>query len=83
MDNGKTNKPLHIDSLHAFITTDENGDEGLCGAYSSSHQSWIPMVAADEQRIISLIPVAKQIEKQTGRKVKLVHFTNRQDVDEF
>jgi len=71
-----------IDEMFAFVA-EESGpdDEGLIGFKSGD--SWIPMVGADMARVNSLKPVAKQISKITGKSVKVLRFTNREEIEEI
>jgi hypothetical protein len=68
-----------ITSIHAYIAEDKDG-EGLC-AFMVNGQ-WIPMVAADEARLESLHKIAKQIKEATGKKIKLIKFSWREDIGE-
>lgn len=70
---------IKINHLWAYISEDASG-EGLCGFQDPNTGNWLPMVAADEARLNNLRPFAKQIEKVTKRKVKIVKFTQREDI---
>jgi len=62
-----------IKELCAFLSTNEGG-EGIIGAHNDQG-GLIPFVAADEKRLVSLMPEAKKIAKNVNKKVKLVKFT--------
>ena len=69
-----------IESMYAFVVEDTApDDEGLIAQTVGS--MWMPMVGADMKRIDSLRPVAAAIGKRIGKKIKLVKFTNRQEVE--
>jgi hypothetical protein len=69
-----------IESMYAFVVEDiAPDDEGLIAQAVGS--MWMPLVGADMKRIDSLRPVAAAIGKRIGKKIKLVKFTNRQEVE--
>jgi hypothetical protein len=69
-----------IESMYAFVVEDTApDDEGLIAQTVGS--MWMPMVGADMKRIDSLRPVAAAIGKQLHKRIKLVKFTNRQEVE--
>lgn len=68
-----------IDEIWVFISEDAPGEEGIIGAKLG--ENWVPFVAADRERVESLKPIAREIGKITERKVKLVKFSNRTDVE--
>lgn len=69
-----------IESMYAFVTEDEGpDDEGVIGFMANT--GWMPMVGADMARVKSLKPIAQGIARTTGKKVKLLHFTNREELE--
>ena len=69
-----------IEQIYAFIAEDTGpDDEGVTGF--ATGMGWMPMVGADIDRIESLKPIAQQIAKSTGKKIKLIKFTNREEVE--
>jgi hypothetical protein len=71
-----------IRHIWAFVSVDPvDGNEGVCAAPLSGVT--LPMIAADEDRLEILIPMAEYIVKQTGIKIKLVKFTTREEVHEY
>lgn len=70
---------LKIETIHAFISVDEKGDEGVCGFMSG--QGWMPMVCADEARVNSLRQLAKKMSKETKMQIKLIRFSVREDLE--
>ncbi len=72
-----------IKEVWAYIATDENDVEGICGFMDVHTKQWLPMVCADQARIDSLRPMAEHIAKQSGLPIKLVRFSVRSDVEEI
>ncbi len=71
---------LKINELFAFISIDEDSeDEGIIA--SKFGDVWMPLVGADQKRVDSLRPIAKQIAKATGKHVILAKFTHRKDLE--
>lgn len=71
-----------ITEMYAFITEDKGpDDEGVVAMHLGSQ--WMPLVGADLKRVASLKPYALDIAKKTGKKVKLIHFTHREDLEEI
>ena len=73
-----------IEEMYAFIVEDSGpDDEGVVAIQSEvgdQGRLWLPLVGADMARVESLMSIARGIGNQIGRKVKLVHFTNREDL---
>lgn len=68
-----------IEEMYAFVAEDSGPeDEGLVGMATSS--GWMPLVGADMARVESLKPIAKNISARTGKKIKILHFTQREDL---
>jgi len=75
-----------ITDMYAFIVEDTGpDDEGVIGIQSMEGESgeriWLPLVGADMARVNSLKPIAEGIGRQIGKKVTLVHFSNREDLE--
>lgn len=75
-----------IDKMYAFIAEDTGpDDEGLIALPSETDQDgnsvWLPLIGADMERVDSLREIARGIGYETGKKVTLVHFSNREDVE--
>ncbi len=74
------NKLRHIDSVWAFLSTDEGGNEVAMGC-DIVGIGWVALIAADEERLASLRPIAKQLAREERLKVRLVKFTTREDLE--
>ena len=74
-----------IESMYAFIVEDTGpDDEGIIGIQAISREHapiGVPLVGADMARANSLRPMAQGIAHKLGKKVTLVHFSNREDVE--
>lgn len=69
-----------INEVYAFISEDTGpDDEGIIGAVFGGQ--WMPFVCGDKARVDSLRPHAEKIAELTGKKVKLVKFAVRTDVE--
>ena len=68
-----------IEEMYAFVAEDSGPDDEGIVAMSVGHVM-LPLVGADMARIESLRPIARDISAQTGKKVKLLHFTQREDL---
>lgn len=73
-----------IEEMYAFVAEDKGpDDEGIVGWNIGGLGGWMPLVGADMARVESLKSIARQIQKATGKKIKLLHFTNREDLGEI
>lgn len=67
-----------ISTVTAFVSVDKDGNEGVIGMMSS--MGWVPFVCADEKRIASLYPHAKELSKASGIPFKVLQFSTRTDI---
>jgi hypothetical protein len=70
-----------IDTIWAFLSVDETGNEGLAAASMGEHI--MPLVAADEKRLDIITPIAAKVARTSGRRIRLVKFTQREVLREF
>jgi len=68
-----------IEEMYAFVAEDSGPDDEGVVAMSVSGVM-MPLVGADIVRVESLRPIARSISAQTGKKIKLLHFTQREDL---
>lgn len=68
-----------IDTVHAFIGVDHDG-EGIA-AFLGPDGVWMPMVAADPERIKHLRPIAQDIATISGKRLVLAKFSVREDLE--
>lgn len=71
----------HIGKVWAYLSKDENGNEGVCAVFSGPFgASLIPLIAADQIRLAAMTPIAERLARESGRTIMLVEFTSRVDV---
>jgi hypothetical protein len=70
-----------IDHIWAFVSFDAGG-EGVCAAPMGG-LGMVPLIAADERRIEALKPMAAHIAKVSGKPVRLVKFTTREEIEVY
>lgn len=73
---------FRIMSLHAFVALDPATDEEGVIAQRMI-DGWMPMVAANPERLEQFRADATRIAKATGQTIKLVKFSVREDVETF
>lgn len=78
------NELQHIDELYVFISSDKTG-EGVVGHTVTlmGDRIFMPFVCADKERMESLKPLAKKIAKESGKKVKLIRLSVREEIEEY
>ncbi|MBA7519920.1 hypothetical protein ES705_12008 [subsurface metagenome] len=65
--------------MYAFVAEGSGpDDEGVVAM--SVGDVMLPLVGADMARAESLKPIAREIAAETGQKVKLIHFTHREEL---
>lgn len=69
-----------IDSLWAVLSVDAGG-EGLCAAPLAPGMLSVPLIAADEARLESILLIAREIAKRTGKTVRVVRFHAREEIE--
>ncbi len=68
-----------IEEMYAFVAEDTGpDDEGVVA--TSIGGIMLPLVGTDMARVEILRPIAKGISTNTGKKIKLLHFTQREDL---
>ena len=68
-----------IEEMYAFVAEDKGpDDEGIIGFMAET--GWMPMVGADMARVESLKPIAQHVARATGKKIKLLRFTKREEL---
>lgn len=79
-------KPLNylarIDHLWAALSVDDGG-EGLVAAPIGPGGMTLPLVAADAKRLDSILPIARALSVRFGCVIRIVKFTQREDVQIF
>lgn len=70
-----------ISEMFAFVAIDAEGNEGVAGFQNLETGVWYPMVGADMARVDSLRPMARRISKATGKEIRLLKFTTREELE--
>jgi hypothetical protein len=68
-----------IESVTAFVSIDEDGEEGVCAMNLDG--VWYPMIMADEERLLQMRPLAEGVAQATGRDVTLIRLDHRTDLE--
>ena len=68
--------------FHSGDNNGERGDsyEGIAAFQNPIDGSWMPMIAADKDRLNQLVELAKEMIKDTGQEMRVSHYTNRVDL---
>lgn len=67
-----------VESIKAYIAQNEEG-EGIVGFLNEG--TWVPMVCADDATVAKLRPLVLRVAQETGKKITLVKFSQREDVE--
>lgn len=78
-ENWRPNKGQSIDALYAWVATEPDGGEGVCAG--SIGDMMMPLVGADIDRVKSLRGFAEHTRALTGYPVRLVRFSQRDDLE--
>jgi hypothetical protein len=70
-----------IDKMWAFLSIDHDGEEGVCAA--SINGVMMPLIASDQQRVDQLTPIAEDIAREAGVRIRLVEFSTRTIIREI
>jgi len=71
--------PHRISEVFAFIADNGEEGEGVVGKFMGD--IFMPFVAADAARLESLRPLAKEIATKTGKTVKIIRLTAREEIE--
>jgi hypothetical protein len=70
-----------IETIWAVLSVDANG-EGICGSRIGG--SWMTLTVSDEKLVEKvLMPIARKLSADTGKKLRLVKFTMREEIMEI
>ena len=69
-----------INKMYAWVSTDEDGGEGII-AHMSSVGEWMPLVGADRARIEAHRARAKKIGKEMRHPISLIEFSDRKVIE--
>lgn len=80
MKNDKSS--FKIQTIHAFICTEDDGTEGVIGMLLPNGR-WMPFICADPVRMEELRPIAQQFAQEHDKHVVLARFSVREDIEEI
>lgn len=75
-----TNEPAALQQLFAFVSVDPDHNVETVIGMRDVGQHWQPLIGEDVDRVELLKPIAKRIAHDTGREVKLIRFTTREEL---
>jgi len=68
-----------INTMYAFVAEDKSpDDEGIVGI--DTPLGWMPLVGGDMKRVESLKPIAANVARQTGKRIKILQFETRKEI---
>lgn len=73
---------LIINSLYAFLSQGEDGQEGIMAASMiiDGQHMFMPLIGADLSRVKSLLPMATDIALKSGQTFRIYKFDNKVDI---
>lgn len=69
-----------ITTLWAIVSVDATG-EGICAA--NLNGQWMTLCTSEERLVPMLVASARRISKESGKKLKLIKLTGREDVQDI
>lgn len=70
-----------IPAVWAYVSIDEKGsEEGVVGV-PTPNGGWMPLICCDERRRDTFRAYAEAFAGKTGRAVRLLKFTGRQEIE--
>jgi hypothetical protein len=69
-----------IDEMYAFVAEDEDS-EGITAFVHPHSGMAFPLVAADKERVDSLREIAQNIASMSGKPVKLIKWSVREELE--
>ena len=69
---------LRIDAIWAFVSVDEDGNEGVIAASLPGLPGLTPLIAADERRLASIRTIAQMVVDTFGKPARLIKMTSRE-----
>lgn len=67
-----------IDEVFVFVASDADG-EGVPAFIT--REMWMPLMAADKDRVDSLREIARRIARESGNKITLCRFSVREELE--
>jgi hypothetical protein len=71
-----------IDQIWMVVSVDPNdANEGVCAAIVGGVM--MPLIAADPKRLDQIVSLATDVKRKTGMRLKLVKFSQREEIAEI
>ena len=74
------NHLVRIDAIWAFVSVDAAGNEGLCAMPLPGFPGPMPLIAADQTRLASLIPMAERLAQASKTRIRLIKLSTREEI---
>lgn len=74
---------FRIGSVWAAVAVDDNNEEGLVAEFLPQHGGWVPLVAADEERLVWIKETAARLAKQRQQLVRVIQLTSRVELEAY
>lgn len=81
MSGPQLNTLPRIDAVWMAVSVDDDGSEGVCAVMVDG--TWMPLLAADENRLADIKAAASNIAKQQNRLVRIVKMTTREEIANY
>lgn len=82
MANEKEQEPFSMSEVYAFVTQDQQGNEGVV-TIINPHGQMQPLIAFDDSRLDLMKGASQQIANETKQAIQMLKFTTREELDTF
>lgn len=77
-DSPQLNTLLSVDKVWMAVSVDDDGTEGICATMINGQ--WLPLLAADEERLPFIMDQARMIASTQKRLVRIIRLHSREEV---
>ena len=70
-----------VDAVWLALSVDDDGTEGVCAILVNG--TWMPLLAADEERLPFIIAQARAIARRDQRLVRIVRLHGREELEQI
>jgi hypothetical protein len=81
MPGPQLNTLRRIDAVWMAVSVDDDGTEGLCATLIDG--AWIPLLAADKERLPFILEQARGVAKRDQRLVRIVRLHARTEIEQI
>lgn len=82
MANEKEQEPFSMSEVYAFVTQDQEGNEGVV-TIINPHGQMQPLIAFDDSQLDLMKGASQQIANETQQAIQMLKFTTREELDTF